>query len=124
MTTFREKILYHQIHPLKLFTDVGVTFPACYLLWRHDLSLAVAFAIFPPVIVSAVLIAIADLDGYKASAFGRYVARYMSREMEVLRALGFLLVAVGSWLRQVWLLPCGVAVVLVAWARGVIFPQA
>lgn len=124
MTTFRERILYHQIHPLKLFTDIGVTFPACYFLWRHDLLVAVAFAIVPPVIVSAVLIGAVDLDQYKASAFGRYVARYMSREMEALRALGFLLVALGSWLHQVWLLPCGAAIVVLAWARGVIWPQA
>ncbi len=87
--TFQERILYHQIHPLKLATDIGVTFPACYFLWRHDLVVAAAFALLPPVVVSAILIAAVDLEPYKQSAFGRYLATYMSREMEALRLCGF-----------------------------------
>jgi hypothetical protein len=31
----KEKCLYHQIHPLKLFTDIGAAFGSLYLLWRH-----------------------------------------------------------------------------------------
>jgi hypothetical protein len=30
----KEKYLYHQIHPLKLFTDIGAAFGSLYLLWR------------------------------------------------------------------------------------------
>ena len=122
--TLHERVLYHQIHPLKLFTDIGVTFPACYCLWRHHLLAAVAFALLPPIIVSAVLIAAVDLERYKQSAFGRYLASYMSREMEALRLFGFMVVAVGSWFHRVWLLPCGVAIVLLAWARGFIWRKA
>ncbi len=116
--------MYHQIHPLKLATDIGVTFPACYFLWRHELLLAAAFALLPPVVVSAILIAAVDLEPYKQSAFGRYLATYMSREMEALRLSGFLLVALGSWLHRVWLLPCGFAIVLLAWTRGLIWRKA
>jgi hypothetical protein len=119
-----DRLLYHQIHPVKLFTDVGVTFPACFFLWRHDLVLALAVALLPPMLVSGILIAAVDLERYRQSVFGRYLAIYMTREMEGMRLLGFVVVAVGSWLHHLWLLPCGFAIVLLAWMRGVIWRKA
>jgi hypothetical protein len=118
--TLRERILYHQIHPLKLFTDIGVTFPSCYYFWRHDLMAAIAIALLPPIIVSAIIIAAADLERYKQSSFGRYLGTYMSREMEAIRLLGFILMAFGSWFHQAWLLPLGLVVAMMAWLRGII----
>jgi hypothetical protein len=38
---FQEKVLYHQIHPLKLATDIGVTPLALYFLWEHRVLPAV-----------------------------------------------------------------------------------
>ena len=35
--TLQEKILYHQIHPFKLFTDISAEFVSLYLFWRHKL---------------------------------------------------------------------------------------
>ena len=122
--TLSERILYHQIHPLKLFTDIAVTIPSCYFFWRHDLAAAIAIALLPPIIVSATVIAAVDLERYKQSSFGRYLASYMSREMEALRLFGFVLVALGSWFHQAWLLPCGFVVVLLAWLRGIIWKKA
>ena len=122
--TLRERILYHQIHPWKLFTDIGVTFPSCYFFWRHDLVAAIAIALLPPIIVSAIIIAAADLERYKQSAFGRYLTTYMSRATEVIRLFGFVLMALGSWWHQVWLLPFGLVVVLLAWIRGLIWRKA
>ncbi len=122
--TLREKILYHQIHPLKWSTDIGVTFPSCYFLWRHYFVAAIAIALLPPVIVSTIIIAAVDLERYKQSSFGRYLTTYMSRVMEVLRLFGFVLMALGSWFHQTWLLPCGLVVVLVAWLRGFIWRKA
>ena len=122
--TFRERILYHQIHPLKLFTDIGVTFPSCYFFWRHDLVPAIAMALVPPIIGSAIIIAAVDLERYKRSSFGIYLTTYMSRELELIRLFGFVLVALGSWFHHVWLLPCGLVVVLLAWMRGIIWRKA
>jgi hypothetical protein len=34
--TPKEKILYHQIHPLKLLTDGTTGLLALYFFWRHD----------------------------------------------------------------------------------------
>ena len=122
--TLRESILYHQIHPWKLFTDIGVTIPSCYFFWRHDLVAAIAIALLPPIIVSAIIITAADLERYKQSAFGRYLTTYMSRATEVIRLFGFVLMALGSWWHQAWLLPCGLVVVLLAWLRGLIWRRA
>ena len=119
--TLREKLLYHQIHPLKLFTDVGVVFPSCYYFWRHDFVAGIATALLPPIIVSTVIIAAVDLERYKQSSFGKYLVTYMSREMEVIRLVGFVFIALGSWFHQAWLVLCGLVVVLLAWMRGIIW---
>ena len=82
---------------------------------------AIGIALLPPIIVSAVIIAAVDLEPYKQSSFGRYLRIYMSREMEALRLFGFVLLALGSWFHQAWLLPCGLVLVLVGWLRGIIW---
>ena len=121
--TFQEKMLYHQIHPIKLFTDIGVTIPACYLFWKHEMVIAIAVSLLPPIIVSAtILLANVDLERYKRSSFGKYLNTYMTRSIEVARLAGFVLMATGSWFHEAWLLPAGLALVLVAWLRGVIWP--
>jgi hypothetical protein len=35
----KEKLLYHQIHPLKLLADVAAGFGSFYPLWRHWLAI-------------------------------------------------------------------------------------
>jgi hypothetical protein len=123
--TFQEKMLYHQIHPAKLATDIGVTFPACYLFWQHQMVAPLGISLLPPIIVSAVILgADVNLEPYKHSSFGRYLNTYMTRTAEAVRLLGFALMAIGCWFHQGWLLPCGLVVVLLAWLRGIIWRKA
>lgn len=42
MMNFKEKRLYHQIHPLKLATDVSVTPIFLFFLWHHKIAPALA----------------------------------------------------------------------------------
>ncbi len=122
--TIQEKMLYHQIHPAKLFTDIGVTFPACYFFWQHQIVAALTIALLPPIIVSAsILLTDVDLERYKHSSFGRYLRTYMTRTVEAVRLAGFVLMAAGSWLHEGWLLAIGVVLVLLGWLRGVIWPK-
>ena len=122
--TFQEKMLYHQIHPIKLLTDIGVTIPACSLFWQHEIVAAIAMALLPPIIVSVgIVLGDVDLERYKHSSLGRYVRVYMTRTVEAVRLVGFALMAAGSWLHEAWLLPVGVVLVLLAWLRGVIWPR-
>lgn len=119
----REKILYHQIHPLKLFTDVSVGFLALRLLWQRKPGWALAVAFGPPLAVSAWLIGRADLEAYKHSRLGKYLAEYMTISMQALRFLGFGVMAGGAWFHIRGLLPLGFALVLLGWLRGLLFPH-
>jgi hypothetical protein len=65
----------------------------------------------------------ASLDKYPQSRFGQYVARYMTRSMEMLRLAGYVVTAAGAWFRLAWLIPLGLPVVLLGWLRGVIAPD-
>lgn|SRR5574341_329221 len=120
--TLQEKTLYHQIHPLKLFTDWSTGFLALYFFWRHDLLIAMAIALIPSIIASLILVRFADLEKYKASAFGKYVGKTMTRAVEAIRFLGYAVMAIGAWIHLAWLIPLGLAMILLAWLRGVIFP--
>lgn len=118
----REKILYHQIHPLKLATDSTAGFAALYLLWRRRLLPALAVALLPAIVVSWALIRWADLEPYRRSRLGRYVDRYMTRRMEAVRLLGYAVMAVGAWLRRPAFLTAGLLVITFGWLRGKLFP--
>ena len=121
--TLGEKILYQQIHPLKLLTDSTVGFLALPLLWRHRLREALVVMFVPAIVVSVLIIRYVDLEPYKHSPFGGYVEQYMTREMEAVRSAGYLIVGLGAWHRRPWLVPLGVLVVLFGWFRGVLFPR-
>jgi hypothetical protein len=35
--TLKEKILFHQVHPAKLATDIAAAVVSLYFLWQHQL---------------------------------------------------------------------------------------
>jgi hypothetical protein len=47
----REKQLYHQVHPLKLATDITAAIVATYFFWFHEFWLALAWMFLPPIII-------------------------------------------------------------------------
>jgi flagellar biosynthesis component FlhA len=114
----REKVLYHQIHPLKLLTDWGTAFIAVLLLWRHRLVAGLVVGLIPPIIVSAALVRWADLEPLKQSAFGRYVSGFMTHRVESVRLLGMIVVCIGAWYHMPTLSFAGLATILLAWASG------
>jgi hypothetical protein len=120
--TSSEKTLYHQIHPVKLFTDWSTGIIALYFFWQHDLLAALLIAFIPSVIVSILVVRFADLEKRKQSRFGRYVRQYMTHTMESVRLAGYALMAVGAWFHLAWLIPVGLMVIVFGWTRGLIFP--
>lgn len=46
----------------------------------------------------------------------------MTRTMEMLRFAGYAVMAIGAWFHLIWLVPLGLLVIVLAWARGLIFP--
>jgi hypothetical protein len=118
----QEKTLYHQIHPLKLFTDWGTGLVALYFLWQHNIVVGLIVAFVPSIVVTLLLVRIVNLERYKQSSFGQYIRKYMTRLMELIRFVGYAMMAIGAWYHIAWLIPLGLAVILLAWLRGVIFP--
>ena len=117
-----EKILYHQIHPLKLFTDWSSGIIALYPFWQHYLVLGLIIALVPAPIVSFLLVRFANLEKYKESSFGKYIRKYMTRQAEAIRFAGYAMIAVGAWYHVIWLIPLGLIIILFGWLRGLIFP--
>jgi hypothetical protein len=116
--TLQEKILYHQIHPLKLAADIGCEPVSLYFFWRHNLLLGLIAHFAPPVAASLWLIARANLEAYKDSVGGAFLRRHMTRTVEAIRLLGDLLMAVGAWVHLSSLIALGVAIIVLAWASG------
>jgi hypothetical protein len=119
----RDKVLYHQIHPLKLATDFGTAIVAAVLLWRHHLLAAALVGLVPSVVVSALLIRFAPLEWLKESAFGRYVAQYMTRSMEAVRFGGVAIFWAGAWLHRPLAAAGGFLLILAVWSRGLLRPR-
>ena len=117
---FAERVLYHQIHPVKLFTDVATAGIAAALLWQHRLGAALVVGFVPSMLVTAALLRWANLEPYRASAFGRYVARFMTRRVEAARLLGLLPLWGGAWLRRPALIVAGVLWIIACWLWGLV----
>jgi hypothetical protein len=121
--TPQEKTLYHQIHPLKLFTDISAEVLSLYLFWKRKLIAGFIVLLVPPIIASALIIKWVDLESYKQSAFGRYIRAYMTPLMVAVRLLGTVVTHLGAWFRKPLLIPLGLVIVLFAWLRGILLPK-
>jgi hypothetical protein len=119
--TGAEKYLYHQIHPLKIAADWTAGLAALYPLWQHQLLFGLVVMLVPPTVASFLIIRFVDLEPQKQSAFGRYLARYMTRAAEAVRLLGMTVVAVGAWLHSPIVIVAGFLVIMLAWMRGLLF---
>jgi hypothetical protein len=122
--TFREKKLYHQIHPLKLATDIGVTFPFLYFLYLHEIILALLVGFIPPIIVSSwMMIWPPDLERIKNSRFGGYIKKYITPIVETIRLLTLAPMAYGAWFHEpIWIL-VGVVILVLAWCNGLVWKK-
>jgi hypothetical protein len=88
--TLKEKILYHQIHPLKLGADVGCE-PVRY----------------------------ENLEAYKTSRAGAFLRQHMTRTVEGVRFAGDIVMALGAWFHHASWIALGLAVVVLAWGNRV-----
>lgn len=121
---FRGKRLYHQIHPLKLATDIGVTPIFLSLLWRHQIARALLVGFAPPVVVSAaMMIWPPDLERLRNSSLGKYVSKCMTPTIEAVRLLTLVPMAWGAWTHRLQLIALGLFVLLLAWCNGLILPR-
>ncbi len=74
-------------------------------------------------ILSLLIVNLADLTPFQQSAFGRYARTCMTTQAIMLRVLGTAVTHTGAWYRQPALIPLGLALVLLGWLRGLIWPR-
>ena len=113
--TVKEKILYHQIHPLKLATDIGCEPVSLYFFWQRDFALGLATHFVPPIAASLILICYVDFEAIKRSKAGTYLRRHMTRTVEGIRFAGDIVMVFGAWFHQAYLILGGLVLVVLAW---------
>jgi hypothetical protein len=118
------RMLYHQIHPLKLAVDWITGFASLWFFWRHEWLAGLLILFVPSIIITAILVSYSDLERLRASAFGRYVGRYMSALMQAIRFAGMFIMVLGAWYHSPLTIVAGLVVILLAWMRGLLWPAA
>jgi hypothetical protein len=113
-----ERVLYHQVHPLKLATDISTAVASLALLAEHRPAVALAVMFVPSIIASALLVRFGNFSKTHKSHAGAYLRPYMTKTMQGVRFLGMGIASVGAWVHLWWLLPVGAAVILWGWFGG------
>ena len=115
MLSLPERILYHQIHPLKLSVDSLASVVSTWLLWQHVFLLGMLAAFLPAIGASVVMLRWMGFERQRDSAFGRYVAYHMTHIAEAVRFAGQIVVWGGAWVHLGWVIAAGIAVFLFGW---------
>jgi hypothetical protein len=115
---FDERVLYHQVHPLKLTTDVCTALVALWLLAAHRLLSAVVVMFVPPILISVALVFFADLGAIRDSSLGKYLSWYVTRAAEAVRLIGMGIMSVGAWQHSWGPIGLGAVSIVAAWTWG------
>jgi hypothetical protein len=117
--TLRERALFHQIHPLKLATDISGAFASTWLLWQHELLLGLVVGFAPSVVVTVAMLQWLDVTRLRDSVFGRYVAQHMTPLAQAVRSAGQIGIWIGAWMHVPWAIVVGIVVIILGWTYSV-----
>jgi len=118
--SLRERILLHQVHPVKLATDWGTGLAAAWLLWDHNLAAALIVGFVPSICISIYLILRADLTRFRDSPLGRYFLSPLTRPGDQVRLFGLIVAWTGAWFNSMFFALAGLAIILYAWGKGLL----
>jgi hypothetical protein len=118
-----EKLLFHQVHPAKLATDIGAAVVSLFFLWQHQLVIGLLTHFIPPPIGSAAVIRFANLESYKNSRLGAYLVRYMTPTAQLTRLAGDLVMVAAAWYQSLDGIVFGLAMIAAAWSYGLVLRQ-
>lgn len=118
--SLQERILLHQLHPVKLAVDWGTGLYAAWLLWEHELVAALLVGFVPSIVLSVYFILRTDLTGFKETPLGRYMLSPRTRPSDSLRLFGLAVMWAGAWLNSLPGAAAGVAIILFAWGKGLL----
>jgi len=118
--TFKEKILVHQVHPIKLATDISAAVISLYFFWKHELVVGLLTHFVPPPLGSAIVIRFTDLERYENSRLGAYLFRYMTPAAQAARLVGDLVTVFAAWFHSPAGIGAGLIIILAAWSHGLL----
>jgi len=121
MMTTKEKILYHQIHPLKLSVDISTGLFTTCLAWQHKVTWFLILFLIPSVIITLLLVRFADLEWLKNSVFGKYVRQHMTSTIGAIRSAGQIIMWVAAWYHLPILIILGLLIIAGGWLKGLLF---
>jgi len=116
--TFKEKILFHQVHPAKLATDIISAIVSLYFFWQQEFVVGLVTHFIPPPIASAAVVHCGNLEPYKSSRLGAYLVRYMTPTAQTLRLAGDLITVFAAWYHSPLGIAAGLVLILAAWTYG------
>jgi hypothetical protein len=79
--------LLHQVHPVKLATDIAADVTSCVLIWRGHTKSGLTAAFVPAAAASSLLLR-RDLSPLRATRRGRYVLVHMPASAQAVRLAG------------------------------------
>jgi hypothetical protein len=113
-----DKVLVHQAHPAKIGADVTASVVSNILLWTARPKAALAVRVLLPVVGSAAVLRLADLDALAATRRGRYVRAHMPLPAQAVRLAGDAVMGLGARRRSPLLLVVGAAVIAAGWSHA------
>ncbi|MCW3816373.1 hypothetical protein ONA91_18165 [Micromonospora sp. DR5-3] len=112
-----DRVLIHQVHPVKISADVAVAAVSNYLLWRRRPKAAVAVRVALPVAGSVAVLSLADLDALARTRRGRWMREHMPPSAQLLRLAGDAVTALGARRRRPALLAVGALMIAAGWSH-------
>jgi hypothetical protein len=118
----KDRVVLHQVHPVKLGFDITASVASNALLWRRcpRAGLAVRFGL--PLVGSAAVLRWGDLNTLRLSRQGRYVVENMTPVAQAVRLGGDALMARGAWQRNVPMILAGMIIIAAGWSRSLVRP--
>jgi hypothetical protein len=118
--TTRQRLLVHQVHPVKLGADISASVLSLVLIWRGHRRTGMAVHLALPVLGSALVLATADLSRLATTPAGRYVQQHMPPTAQAIRLAGDALTVRGAGRHLPGLIAAGLAVVVAGWCHGLL----
>ncbi len=112
-----DRVLVHQVHPVKVSADVTASLVSNLLLWCSRPKAAAVVRVAMPVAGSVAVLSLADLGALARTRRGRWVRAHMPPSAQAVRLVGDAVMAVGARRRSPALLVVGALVIVAGWSH-------
>lgn len=117
-----DRVLLHQVHPVKLAADISASLMSNVLLWNHVAVAGIAIRLALPLAGSAITLRYGHLERLRSTLAGRYVVEHMAPSAMAVRLAGDVLMALGCWFRRPTVIVIGASVIAAGWSHGLVRP--